>query len=166
MIKQPVNPNWFSHLWTANLWGSFEWLLPLSGSVETVVSFGCSSSEPLALLWILDATEVKVIEKEEERLIERRQELAVLTRQLPSAFEGRSVEFIAADMSLQVNRLPSEYFDLAFCRDVLYQIHLDAGLERVQDAIAEMTRVVRPGGWIAACYRLHWLIEMKQILVK
>jgi ubiquinone/menaquinone biosynthesis C-methylase UbiE len=51
-------------------------------------------------------------------------------------------------MSTQLHQIPSEYFDLAFCEHVLYFMQDD--VEVLQRAVNQMTRVVRPGGWIVA----------------
>jgi SAM-dependent methyltransferase len=148
MSKKTVSSAWFEELQTGNLDIVFDWLGPLRSSVERIAEFGCWSSEPFGLMWVLDATAVMVIEKESEHLTKPRLDLEVLEKKLPASLQGRSVSFIKADMSKTIKELPSGYFDLAFCKDVLYQIHEDLGDRGVQDAINEMSRVVRTGGWI------------------
>jgi SAM-dependent methyltransferase len=150
MGKQPVDPNWFTRLYpqTRCLREDSEWLTPLRASVESIANFGCwKSHEPFALMWTLDATEVVVIEKEVLHLDLPKRELERLRN--TSCLQGRSIEFIVADMSTTIDELPSDRFDLAYCENVLYQIY-ESGLQQVQSAIGEMTRVVRPGGWIIA----------------
>ena len=149
MNKLPVSPSWFEQLHTVDLEYHFKWLAQLSGTVESIVDFGCwNSSEPFALLWAVDATQVKVIEKEEKNLAEPREELERLRNINLGCLEGRSVEFVVADMSSMVAELPSDHFDLAYCENVLYFMQSD--LPKVQEAINEMARVVRPGGWVIA----------------
>ena len=149
MSKQPVNLSWFDHLWD---YSPKHWLLQLSSSVESIANFGCYSSEPFVLMWTLDATEVKVIEKEEKNLSNLdtgpKEQLEYLNRNLPSALEGRSIEFITKDMSERVDELLSNHFDLAFCERVLYFSLPD--WQKVQNAINEMARVVKPGGLVIA----------------
>jgi ubiquinone/menaquinone biosynthesis C-methylase UbiE len=102
-------------------------------------------------MWTLDATDVKVIEKEERNLNKLsgpKEQLEYLKRNLPSAFEGRSIEFIVKDMSEGVDELPSNHFDLAYCERVLYLSVPD--LQKVQSAINEMARVVKPGARVIA----------------
>jgi ubiquinone/menaquinone biosynthesis C-methylase UbiE len=149
MSKRPVSANWFDQLHTVSLQHHFEWLSQLRTSIESVVNFGCwKSSEPFALLWALDATEVVVVEEKEEHLAEPKDELERLKRSKLGCLEGRSVRFITADMSTTVTELPTNHFDLAYCEDVLY--YMQADLQRVQNAINEMARVVKPGSWVIA----------------
>jgi SAM-dependent methyltransferase len=148
MSKRPVNPNWFP---TPNWKKRFEWLAPLSALVESIANFGCSlgSDEPFLLMWTLDATEVKVIEKEKEHVNAAKEELENLRTENPGCLEGRCVKFVIADMlSTTEAELPSNYFDLAYCDEVLYYMEPDC--QKVQDAINVMARVVKPGGWIIA----------------
>ena len=157
MTKRPVNPEWFQHLQTGNLKDCLRWLTPLSTQVDTIVSFGCCSSEPFALMWTLDAVEVKVVELNEDHLARARAELETLrrlsvvnTHRAFGCMEGHSIQFILGDMT-RMDRLPSDHFDLAYCEDVLYDIHRHSGdLATVQSAVNEMTRVVKPGGWVIA----------------
>jgi hypothetical protein len=151
MNKKPVNLDWFRRL--DEVWGasSRKWLSQLSSSVESIANFGCWSSEPFVLMWTLDATEVKVIEKEEENLSKPfgpKEQFEYLKRNLPSALEGRSIEFITKDMSKRVDELRPNYFDLAYCERVLCYSLPD--LQKVQSSINEMTRVVKPGAWVIA----------------
>lgn len=148
MRKQPVNENWFDQeLTQAGLKQRHERLARLRASVESIVDFGCfNGSEPFALLWTLDATEIVVVEKEEEYLTETKVEYERLRRSPTGCMEGRSARFIVADMSAIVSELSSEHFDLAYCENVLYYMQDD--LECVQSAIDEMVRVVKPGGFV------------------
>jgi SAM-dependent methyltransferase len=158
MSKRRVNPDWFKELRTVGLKDRFEWLAQLSKSVDSLASFGCWSVEPFALIWTLDAAEAKVVELREEHLAKPREELErlkqsslVTNNPLFGCLDGRSIEFIVGDMTTEIDKLPSNHFDLAYCEDVLYQIQLQSeDLTRVQSAINEMTRVVKPGKWVIA----------------
>ena len=158
MSKRLVNPNCFQELHTAGLKERFKWLAQLSTSVDSLVSFGCWSSEPFALIWTLDAVEAKVVELREKHLTKPKEELErlkqsnlVTNHPLFGCIDGRSLEFIVEDMTTEIDRLPSNHFDLVYCEDVLYQIQLQSGdLTKVQGAINEMARVVRPGKWVIA----------------
>jgi SAM-dependent methyltransferase len=134
---------------------NLKWLAQLRESVKSIANFGCGkSTEAFALLWRLHAAEIIVIEKEKRYLakpIRLREELK--RSQKSYCLKGRTVEFIAADML--ASPLRSNHFDLAYCQEVLYDIyytHEDSGLQvdKVQDAINEMARVVKPGGWVIA----------------
>lgn len=157
MHKRPVNPEWFEQLRTGRLKKHFEWLAPLSTCVDSLVSFGCWSSEPFALIWTLDGAKAKVVELRKENLIDPKEDLERLKQSnlvanspLFGCMDGRSIEFIVGDMTA-IDKLRSNHFDLAYCEDVLYQIELESGdLVRVQTAVNEMTRVVKPGGWVIA----------------
>jgi SAM-dependent methyltransferase len=118
--------------------------------VESIVNFGCCSSEPFLLLWALDAVEIVVVEKEAGHLTGPKEDLKALNKVSSNCLGGRPVEFIVADMSTRVTSLPSDRFDLAYCRDVLYDIYTESDLQRVQSAISEMARVVKPGRWVIA----------------
>jgi len=122
-LKFAMKDSQLPELHTAGLYEHLKWLKQLPLPIRTIVSFGCISSEPFALLWGLDAAEVKVVEKNEAELrqpLGPLEELAELRSIHPQAFEGRSVEFIIADMSEEVAELPADYFDLAYCENVLY----------------------------------------------
>lgn len=147
MAKHSVVADWFSKLRNPRI--DLEWLSQLKGSVDVIADFGCSSSEFLALLWYLDAAGVKVIEKEEENLSKPREELETIRQVLPVALEGRSAAFIVEDMvNLGEDQVPSDYCDLAYCEEVLYFMMPD--LQKVQNSVNQMARVVRPGGWVIA----------------
>jgi SAM-dependent methyltransferase len=63
------------------------------------------------------------------------------------------VSYLVRDITKPTG-LPSGYYDVAFCDFVLHHIWYDAGRENPREdtssAIKEMTRVVRPGGVVAA----------------
>jgi SAM-dependent methyltransferase len=168
MHNLPTDTNWFTKLRSPEFHrpGKWKWLLQLHASVNSLASFGCMSSEPFFLAWGLDATEIKIVEREERYICERSEERESLEAVIPNAFEGRSIDFILADMrSVGEFDLPSSHFDLTFCRMVLYQVFLDGleqahggnpsqiveqALEQVLAAIRQMTRVTKPGGWVIA----------------
>lgn len=154
-----------------------QWLRDLH-PVERLVSIGCQSSEPFCLKWILDADEVRVIEKEQEFVSKREDEWAHLQRVCPSIAQQRPIDFKVADITdAAEEELPSNHFDFAFCKDVLYWIYLDdwpfaadrrsiapecigeqhlkEAEQRVQKAIGQMARAVKPGGWVIAVERIR-----------
>lgn len=142
---------------TGRLKERFEWLTPLGTSVESLVSFGCCSSEPFALMWTLDAVEAEVVELKKENLAEPKEEMErlkqsslVATSPLFGCMDGRSVHFIVEDMSkLKEEQLRSDSCDLAYCEEVLYFMW-DNGA-KFQKSINQMARVVKPGRWVIAC---------------
>jgi len=91
-----------------------------------------------------------VVEKENEYLVWPKHELEMLRKRSPDCLQGRSVTFITADMTTPVAELASNYFDLAYCENVLNQIETESDLQEVQTAINEMSRVAKPGGWVIA----------------
>lgn len=140
---------WFRYLHTAGVHSRLGWLGSLSDAIESIVSFGCwRGSEPFALLWILDAGEVSVVEKQVCHIKVAGDKRRWLEQKDADSLAGRSVSLIVSDVARP--GLPSEQFDLAFCRNVLYQVERQSGMARVQTAISEMTRVVKPGGWVIA----------------
>lgn len=151
MTKWPMKLAWFDRLGTCGLRSHYAWLSQLRPTVDKIANFGCISSEPFALLWTLDATEVKVVEIDESNLNQECGPILdheILTKTLPESLEGRSVEFIVADMSSAVTALQSGYFDLAYCERVLYNMTPD--FDTIQRAIGAMARVVKPGGKVIA----------------
>lgn len=141
-----VKTNKFPNFHTAGLLNHLEWLMQLSNTMDKLITFGCGGSEPFALLWILGASEIKVVEKDANRLTKPMEELELLKRQYPTTYKQDTVDFIIADMSAPLPQIPSDYFELAFCESVLYYMEKD--IEVLQRAINQMARVVRPGGWI------------------
>ena len=149
MGKKPVDSQWFDFFPDLCLKESLEWLEQFSADVEKIANFGCwTGSEPFGLLWTLDATEVVVVEKEEkDHLDKAREYYKRLQEQVPQRLEGRSVTFLLADMTLEIPELQSEYFDLAYCDRVLYNMKTDDSLKA---AINQMVRCVKPGGLVIA----------------
>jgi SAM-dependent methyltransferase len=149
MIRPTPNPRWFDLLHTAGIEKDFRWLTDMVGSSERIADFGCwTGSEPFALMWSLNASEVVVIEIEEQHVIEAQRFAETLQSMRPECLAQRNIRFVTADMSTAVHELPENYFDLAFCANVLYTMGDD--IERVQRAVAEMARVVKPAGWVIA----------------
>lgn len=150
--KQPVNPNWFNQFHVFNLQESYSALLEFGIQAEKIASFGCwTGEEPFALLWTFDASEITVVELEEKYVNNLRELIEKIKSRTSECLEGRSIKSILADMTLPVSELHSDYFDLAFCSNVLYYMKTEqTDFEKVQSAIDQMARVVRPGGWVVA----------------
>lgn len=147
MNKQPVDPEWFQNLAMGADYGSdFIWLAQLATTIDNIANFGCWSPEPFALLWILDATHITVIEKEEKRLTGPKEILEILKQQNPECLEGRSVEFLPPGDMIAAE-LPFGHFDLAYCERVMTNMEDD---QEIQLAIDKMAKVVKPGGWVIA----------------
>lgn len=144
---KPVDLTCFDRLETnTNYLQDFRWLSQLRGSITEIVNFGCWNPEPLVLLWVLNAREVKVVEKEERHLDRPKEILENIKLSFPSCLEGRSVEFLPPTDMITVE-LPQEYFDLAYCERVLTNMEDD---QIIQAAINKMAMVVKPGGWVIA----------------
>ena len=122
---------------------------PFLQSNLSYYNFGCWGSEPYALLWILDAFEISVIEEKEENLNNPKEMFDVLKKKFPKALMGRDIKFITADMlHLTEADLPSDHFDLAYCEDTLY--FMQDNDQDILGALNVMKRVIKPGGWIIA----------------
>ena len=168
VAKPVVDPNWFRNLWGTGFHDPREWswLAQLGSDVDFLATFGCMSSEPFFLMWLLDAAMVRTVEKDPKYISEREEEEEHLRKNASTAFEGRDIKFILADMTeLNEETLPSGRFDLAFCKAVLYQIFLadlegvqgEVGTQQIKEAlqvvlkaICQMARVVKPGGLVIA----------------
>ncbi len=133
--------------------------------VERIANFGCwcevddfwednpvfsGGVEPFNLLWVFDASEIVVLDKEAQHIKAFQRKLAAWQQANPESLWGRSISTIVADMtSPTIPDLPTEYFDLAYCFNVLY--YMNAGgsdNEQVNAAISTMKRAVRPGGYV------------------
>jgi SAM-dependent methyltransferase len=148
MSKIAPKRDWFDSLTTLGLADQLGWIHRLTGSVKRVLSIGCWTSEPFAILWISNASELVVIEKNADYIKERLEEYERLKRITPEAFEGRSIEFIEGDVTSAVNELELDYFDLVFCENVLYNFQDDD--QQLEAALNQMVRSVRPKGLIIA----------------
>lgn len=73
-----------------------------------------------------------------------------LPDRLRQGVEETHVRFVEADITKPIGELQSGYFDLAYCKKVLYHVWCDQGQTDVESAVHEMARVVRPGGWVVA----------------
>jgi SAM-dependent methyltransferase len=147
MIKE----SWFDSLTVVGLRGQHSWLANLPSRVERIANFGCwSGSEPFALIWTLDAIEVMVVEKEEKNLNELVEQIDIVKHRCPESLQERTLEYVCRDMTEHLPELPDQYFDLAYCEDVLYILQLHGGAKAVERGISQMIRVVKPNGFIVA----------------
>lgn len=156
MIKQCVNNAWFDALTAGGVRTDYEWLAALrnSSAINRIADFGCCSAEPLILLWLFDAAEVAIVELIKEHLDPLEEDIKIIRNRFQEApLQGRIVKLIApSDMSMRIDVLQSDYFDLAYCERVLY--NLSPNFDKIQVAINEMTRIVRPGGFVIAADEL------------
>jgi len=147
--KQAVNRRWFSALEQAGYPEALEWLTPLRASTERIVNFGCwGGQEAFGLLWMLDATEIKIVEIKKDHRTDFQKKLADVRERAYDGIVGRTWDFIVADMSVRVDGLLDNYFDVAYCDRVLYNLFPD--LDKIQAAINEMVRVIKLGGYAVA----------------
>lgn len=177
MSDVPMELNWLTRL-AQEFHQPWPWLMELRPSVNNFVSFGCMSDEPFFLIWVLDAVGAVIVEQNIDHIEKRNEKLKELRQEIPEAFAGRTITFIQADMTeLTEMKLPSNNFDLAFCKRVLYQIFLDGlpsvqdpiwrvdienlessdiekSLQKLQYAINQMARVIKPGGLVVALERI------------
>lgn len=143
--------NWYGALRVPNQHAHYSWLIELTQSIDRIVNFGCwSGCEPFALLWILGAKDITVVEKEEKNIAEFFEQKSIVTNLYPKSLQGRSINTLVQDMSLHTPELPDQYFDLAYCEDVLYSLDIDGGTTAVDNGIEQMIRVVKPKGLIIA----------------
>lgn len=133
----------------------FEWVKSLQSRVYSIADFGCWASEaktcsqPYALLWTLEATRVVVVDKDPEHICYAQKWLETYRTKHPY-FKEYNLEFVVGDMTGRIDGLNEGDFELSYCKDVLYIIYEQKGLEEIQNAIKEMTRAVKPGGWVIA----------------
>ncbi len=149
--KHRVSGAWFDALTAGGTRNHYEWLVGLRNlsTINRIADFGCCSAEPLILLWLFDAAEVVVVELIKEHLDPLEEDIEIIKKRYPEALQGRSVKPITPhDVSMKVDALRSDYFDVAYCGRVLYNMSPD--FQKIQASIGEMTRIVRPGGFVIA----------------
>ena len=129
----------------------YKWLTPLQESVETLVDFGCWATnggtcfEPYALLWTLQAKRVTVIDNNPDYIQNALSWLETHRKQYPY-FKDYDLEFLEGDLTTNISTLHTDFFDLAYCKNVLY--YMDDDMKSLQSAINEMVRTVKSGGWL------------------
>jgi SAM-dependent methyltransferase len=143
--------SWFDSLTTVGLLKHHSWLANLPSRVERIANFGCwSGSEPFALMWILDATEVMVVEIEEKFIGELREQIEIVSHRYPESLQGRAINYVCRDMTGALPKLPDRHFDLAYCEDVLYTLPIQRDSGALERGILQMIRVVKPNGFVIA----------------
>ena len=142
---------WFDALRVVNQKEHYSWLANLPIKVESIANFGCwSGSEPFALLWTLDAREIVVIEMEGKFIESLDEQLEILSSLRPESLRGREIQTLSRDMKTPIPELADRRYDLAFCEDVLYSLAIQGGAKAVESGIRQMTRVVKPNGFVVA----------------
>lgn len=140
--------------------------------IARIANYGCATGvETLALISVLHPTKAVGIDRNinEARLIisELHEDIDETKMALPYASQEdivwwtKSVPNFIKDQHLpsfiqendvanpeKPHQLPENYFDLACCSNFLYQILEYQGNEDVINALKEMVRVVKVGGWI------------------
>jgi ubiquinone/menaquinone biosynthesis C-methylase UbiE len=145
-------------------------LVSLHPPSEYIANFGCSiGHETFELMWSFNSVEVVGLDIELENITQAEEYLATIKSEVveckksyylkwtsqedrnwwngvpPCLKDQRYPRFYHGDMTKRT-KLADDYFDLAFCSNVLY--HIDH--EKLSAAISEMKRVVKPGGWVVA----------------
>lgn len=151
--KIPVQCDWFDQLPIVNAYQGYMFILKVLKRAEKIANFGCwDGVEAFVLLWLLDASEITVLDVEEKHVADLRQLIGWLQNTKPASLQGRSIKPIVADMTFTVAEMPANHFDLAFCHNTLYNLKDDDSNNdnNVQSGVNEMARVIRPGGYLIA----------------
>jgi|GEM_PF-2383186 len=156
-----------------------QWLCSLGLQFQSVANFGCNiGTETFALAWFLNAREAVGLDKDQRDIaqalktrhdfqehISGIKKLAKFhSHELPQDFRARLQSIITEyqdrpvpnfDEGDMIGRtsLPSNHFDLAYCKLVLNHIACNDGEQASHNAllaIQEMIRVVKPGGLVVA----------------
>jgi SAM-dependent methyltransferase len=146
-----IQESWFDCLKMPSIFGlreDYSWLGNLPSQVERIANFGCYSCvEPFRLIWTLDAKEVMVVEIEARNIEELRNKEDVVKQRIPESLEEHKIKCICGDMTSPLPELPDQYYDLAYCEDVLYSFQ---NIDALEHGISQMIRVVKPNGFIVA----------------
>jgi hypothetical protein len=79
------NEKWFDALRMSNQHDHYSWLAELPQPQDRIANFGCwSGCEPFAILWILNAHEITVVEIEEKSIAELNEQKETLSNLHPS----------------------------------------------------------------------------------
>jgi SAM-dependent methyltransferase len=144
-----INQVWFDSLTQIGLREHLLFLANLPTQVERIANFGCwSGDEPFALLWTLNSSEIVVVEIKQEHIKTLQEEMDIISHRYPQSLQERTVNVLCRDMSQSIPELPSEYFDLAYCENVLYNLQKQP--DALEYAISQMLRVTKQGGYIIA----------------
>jgi SAM-dependent methyltransferase len=140
ILNTPLLPNQREH---------YSWLANLPSHIECIANFGCIYGlEPFALIWTLNAKEVVVIDIEEEYIHRLQKQIDFISTDYPESLQGRAVNHVCRDMTQPIPEMPDQFFDLAYCENVLYL--LQGNSEALEYGISQMVRVVKPSGFIIA----------------
>lgn len=153
--------------------GKYQWLIESlkerEVQVNRIANFGCNDgSETLILMYLLAASEGVGIDKDTNDISNAQRTLEVIQsliwrdwikgvpehaplflRASYNSHITQFVKFYKADIAARTPLL-SDYYDIAFCDFVLHHIWMGQdGEAKTQEAINEMTRVVKPNGFVA-----------------
>lgn len=146
-----IQESWFDYLKMSAIFGlreDYSWLGNLPSQIERIANFGCYSCiEPFKLIWTLDAKEVMVVDIEERYIEGLRNKEDEIKQRIPESLQERKIKYVCGDMTTPLPDLPDQYYDLAYCEDVLYTLQNIDALER---SISQMIRIVKSNGFIVA----------------
>jgi SAM-dependent methyltransferase len=146
-----VQKSWFDSITKIGLREQHSWLANLPSKIGCIANFGCwSGGEPFSLIWTLDAKEVMVVEIEQNNLNELSEQHDIVRSRYPESLHERNIEKVCRDMTEPLPELLSQHYDLAYCENVLYSLHLQGNIELLKKGILQMIRVVKPNGFIVA----------------
>jgi SAM-dependent methyltransferase len=146
-----IQKSWFDSLMKLGLRKQHSWLANLPSKIEYIANFGCwSGGEPFSLIWTLDAKEVMVVEIEQKNLKELFKEHDIVRSRYPESLQERTIKTVCRDMTKPLPELPNQHYDLAYCENVLYSLHLQGSTELLEKGILQMIRVVKQNGFIVA----------------
>lgn len=146
-----IQESWFDYLKMPPIFGlreDYSWLGNLPSKIERIANFGCYSYvEPFKLIWTLDAKEIMVVDIDERNIEGLHNKEDIIKQHIPESLQNRKINGVCGDMTTPLLELPDQYYDLAYCEDVLYTLQNIDALER---GILQMIRVVKPNGFIIA----------------
>ncbi|MDO9129687.1 MAG: methyltransferase domain-containing protein, partial [Anaerolineales bacterium] len=79
---------------------------------------------------------------------ELRNQKDIVNHRYPESLQERTINYVCGDMTKPLSELPDQYYDLAYCEDVLYTLQINS--EILDRGISQMIRVVKPNGFIIA----------------
>ena len=101
-------------------------------------------------MWTMDAHVITVVEMEENFLKDLDKQIEILKVRHLESILGRKIESLCRDMKMPIPELTDQYYDLAYCEDVLYSLAIQEGQDAVDRGIKQMIRVVKQNGFIVA----------------
>jgi SAM-dependent methyltransferase len=140
-----VDNRWFDELPSSH--EQYLWLQNIPTKIDKIINFGCwHGDEPFKLLWTLDSSEIQIIEIDQMNVNNFKKLNKHLDTRIPESISNRNSTILCTDISNKNLKIKDNYYDLAFCKDVLYNLYNNQN--KLLQTIENMVTAVKPNGYI------------------